>query len=43
MKLTSKEDIKKLNSKITLEWVKVLSPAIFLTILLSFEVSYRTC
>ena len=41
MKLTSKEDIKKLNSRITLEWVKVLSPAIFLTILLSFEVYER--
>ncbi len=41
MKLTSKEDIKKLNSKITLEWIKVLSPALFLTILLSFEIYER--
>ncbi len=41
MKLTSKEDLKKLNSRITLEWIKVLSPALFLTILLSFEVYER--
>lgn len=41
MKLTSKDDLKKLNSRITLEWVKVLSPAIFLIILLSFGVYDR--
>jgi len=35
MKPTSKEDIKKLNSNITLMWVKILSPALGVIILLS--------